>query len=67
MSLMDAVTSLLSDPTHDAAVRVLRAADDGSEADRRSAVERLERHIQSEPDRRDAHVVGALVALRRTT
>lgn len=60
-----AVATLLAAPTPEAAVAVLRAADEAGETARRRAIAELDEHLRGNPETRQRDVVSALIALRR--
>lgn len=63
--LLEKVAELLEAPSPGAAVEVLRAADTAGEAERRLAIEAIERHLRSRPETRARDVASTLISLRR--
>lgn len=60
-----AVRTLLAEPSPEAAVAVLRAADEAGETARRRAIAELDEHLRSRPEHREQNVASTLIALRR--
>ncbi len=60
-----AVEQLLAQPSPDAAVALLRTVEQSPEALRSIALDRLDAHLRSSPEKRARPVVDAVVALRR--
>jgi phosphoglycerate dehydrogenase-like enzyme len=60
-----AVDRLLAQPSHEAAVEVLRAADAGPDSARREALAQLDVYLRLTPEVRSRPIAEAVVALRR--
>ena len=60
-----AVDRLLAQPSPDAAVDVLRAADAGPDSARRDALARLDTYLRQTPDSYQRSVADCIIALRR--